>query len=151
MFLPVGQMLQIDRVIVADPERVVCEMDVGDDHWVYPMHFPQDPVFPGCLLIEAAGQAVAIWGWHNGLRGKPRLARVSAELESPVRQGDGLLTLVGRVKRRQHVCLGTVSISAGQRLVARVEMALVIVPNGASHPSGHGSASEPDAFSAPCS
>lgn len=128
MFLPVGEMLQVDSVLEADDSRVVCEVDAGPGHWVYPLHFPGDPIFPACLLIEAAGQAVAIWGWHNGLRGKPRLARVNAELSSPVTQEDGRITLTGRVRRKRHICIGTVDITAAGRAVGRVEMALAVVP-----------------------
>jgi 3-hydroxymyristoyl/3-hydroxydecanoyl-(acyl carrier protein) dehydratase len=128
MFLPVGQMLQIDRVVEADEAQVVCEMDVGPDHWVYPLHFPSDPIFPGCLLIEAAGQAVAIWGWHNGLRGRPRLARVTAELDSPVVREDGRLTLTGKLKRKRHICVGSVDVTAGERRIGTIGMTLAVVP-----------------------
>ncbi|MGH7988814.1 MAG: 3-hydroxyacyl-ACP dehydratase FabZ family protein, partial [Limisphaerales bacterium] len=71
IFLPVKQMLQIDRVLTINEGHIVCEMDISR-HWVFPMHFPSDPIFPGSLLIEAAGQVVAIWAWHVGLRGHPR-------------------------------------------------------------------------------
>lgn len=129
MFLPVGQMLQIDRVIEITSDRIVCEMDIGNDHWVFPLHFPDDPIFPGCLLIEAASQVVAIWGWHTGLRGRPRLARVSATFENPVGAGDARVTLRAAVRRRRNICLGMVEILAAGRHVAAVDSTLVIVPD----------------------
>jgi 3-hydroxymyristoyl/3-hydroxydecanoyl-(acyl carrier protein) dehydratase len=54
-------MRQISRVTAVDAEGIVGEMDLGDGHWVYPGHFPGDLIFPGCLLVEAAGQLVALW------------------------------------------------------------------------------------------
>jgi len=131
-YLPRGQMLQIDRVRVVDDARIVCEMDVDPGHWVFPMHFPGDPIFPGSLLIEAAGQAVALWGWEAGLRGRPRMAKVSAEFENPVLAGDRTVTLDAVVRRRRNICLGTVTVtvSAGARRVATITPVIVVLDNG---------------------
>lgn len=127
MYLPVGQMLQIDRVVDVRESEIEGEMDVGTGHWVFPLHFPGDPIFPGCLLVEGAGQIVAIWAWHVGLRGRPRMAKVTACFESTVAEADGRLTLKASVKRRKNICFGRVAISAGDRSVATVEPTLVIV------------------------
>jgi len=108
-FLPVGQMLQIDRVTEISPDRIVCEMDIAR-HWVFPLHFPSDPVFPGSLLIEAAGQAVAVLAWHMGIRGKPRLVKVTARFESCVLPQDETLSLVAAVRRRKNAFCGVAQI-----------------------------------------
>jgi 3-hydroxymyristoyl/3-hydroxydecanoyl-(acyl carrier protein) dehydratase len=126
VYLPVEQMLQIDRVIEITGDTVHCEMDLPH-HWVFPLHFPKDPIFPACLMIEAAGQAIAIWAWHHRLEGLPRLARVSASFESPVRQEDGILTFTGKIRRRRHICVGSVEIFADGRRVAQVEETLAVV------------------------
>ena len=125
IFLPVGQMLQIDRVCEVTGDRVVCEADL-EHSWVFPLHFPGDPIFPGSLLIEGAGQAIAIWAWENELRGEPRLVRVQAEFRSPVRPGDAVLTYVGAVRRRRNICVGSVSVLCGGRPVAQVKGSLVV-------------------------
>lgn len=140
IYMPIGRMLQIDRVAEVDGEHIVCEMDVGSGHWVFPLHFPGDPIFPGSLLIEAAGQVVAIWGWHSGLRGKPRLARVSAAFERPVLPHDLHLTLRATVRRRGRICVGAVEIAASGRRVATVEPVIAIVPDvgHAERASRHG-------------
>jgi 3-hydroxymyristoyl/3-hydroxydecanoyl-(acyl carrier protein) dehydratase len=127
-FLPVGQMLQLDRVTSVDGEHITAEMDVSTEHWVFPMHFPGDPVFPGCFLIEAAGQLVALWGWDAGLRGRPRMAKTSGDFESPVRAEDRTVTLEGAVRRRRNMCFGTVNFRAGERPVAKIEVVIVVVP-----------------------
>ncbi len=130
-YLPVGQMLQLDRMVAVDDARIVCEMDVHPGHWVFPIHFPGDPIFPGSLLIEAAGQAVALWGWEAGLRGRPRMAKVSAEFQNPVLAGDRTVTLEAAVRRRRNICLGTVAVSAGARRVATITPVIVVLENGA--------------------
>ena len=132
-FLPVGQMLQLDRVTAVDDTSITAEMDVTPEHWVFPMHFPGDPIFPGCFLIEAAGQLVALWGWEAGLRGRPRMAKASAEFESPVFATDRTVTLKGSVRRRRNMCFGTVNVLAGERTVATIETVIVIVSGNGSH------------------
>jgi len=126
-YLPVGQMLQLDRVLAVDSEQIVAEMDINPEHWVFAMHFPGDPIFPGCFLIEAAGQLVALWGWESGLRGRPRMAKASAEFEIPVRAEDRTVTLRGAVRRRRNMCFGTVQVLARERTVAKIEAVIVVV------------------------
>jgi 3-hydroxymyristoyl/3-hydroxydecanoyl-(acyl carrier protein) dehydratase len=126
VYLPVGQMLQIDRVIEVTAECITCEMDLKE-HWVFPLHFPGNPIFPACLMIEAAGQAMAIWAWHHRMSGNPRLARVKASFESAVRPEDGVLRFVGKMRRRRHVCAGAVELSCHGRPVAAVEETIAFV------------------------
>lgn len=127
IFLPIGEMLQIDRVTEINGEHIVCELDLAD-HWVFPLHFPTDPIFPGTLLIEAAGQAIAIWAWHAGLRGRPRLIKTSAHFEKPVLPEHGKVTLVGSVKQKRNtICIGEVTIYADQQKVAEVQATLIII------------------------
>lgn len=126
VYLPVEQMLQIDRVMEVTTVGVQCEMDLNR-HWVFPLHFPKDPIFPACLMIEAAGQAIAIWAWHHRVPGNPRLARVRASFESGVRPEDGVLSFTGKIRRRQNICVGAVELFCGTRRVAEVEETLAWV------------------------
>jgi 3-hydroxymyristoyl/3-hydroxydecanoyl-(acyl carrier protein) dehydratase len=126
VYLPIGQMLQVDRVMEVTPESIRCEMDLAA-HWVFPLHFPKDPIFPACLMIEAAGQAIAIWAFHHQVPGNPRLARVQASFESGVRPDDGILSFVGKIRRRRNICVGVVDLICGVRHVAQVEETLAWV------------------------
>jgi 3-hydroxymyristoyl/3-hydroxydecanoyl-(acyl carrier protein) dehydratase len=126
VYLPIEQMLQIDRVTEMTADGLRCEMDLGQ-HWVFPLHFPKDPIFPACLMIEAAGQAIAIWAWHHQVPGNPRLARVKASFDSGVRPGDGILSFVGKIHRRKNICVGVVELFCGARRVAEVEETLAWV------------------------
>jgi 3-hydroxymyristoyl/3-hydroxydecanoyl-(acyl carrier protein) dehydratase len=126
VYLPIKQMLQIDRVMEVSDDGVRCEMDLST-HWVFPLHFPGDPIFPACLMIEAAGQAIAIWAWHHKVEGNPRLARVQASFESGVRPNDGILSFVGKIRRRKNICVGVVELFCGARRVAVVEETLAWV------------------------
>ena len=119
-------MLQIDRVLEVTDDSIRCEMDL-EQHWVFPLHFPGDAIFPACLMIEAAGQAIAIWAFHHKVAGLPRLARVGASFSSAVRPQDGILSFTGRVRRRRNICVGTVQLFVGDRPVAEVEETLAWV------------------------
>ncbi len=126
-YLPVGQMRQISRVTALCNDGITGEMDIGAKHWVYPLHFPGDPIFPGCLLVEAAGQLVALWAWADGQRGKPRYARTAAQFHGEVRPADGRLTLRTTVRRKRSLNFATVTILADTRAVATVEVVLAVV------------------------
>ncbi len=121
-------MRQISRVTGIQGGSISAAMDLGTDHWVWPQHFPTDPIFPGTLLIEAAGQLVALWAWAQGARGRPRLVRTGAEFHHPVDRSSPSLQLEGEVRRKRHLYFGSVRISSGETLVAKVEAVLVVLP-----------------------
>ena len=127
-FLPVGRMRQISRVTQVEPDLIVGEMTLGREHWVWPEHFPGDPIFPGTLMIEAAGQLLALWAWSQGSRGRPRLVRIGAQFQSPVDQGATHLTLEARVRRKRNLYFGSIQIRSGEIEVAAVEAVLAILP-----------------------
>jgi 3-hydroxymyristoyl/3-hydroxydecanoyl-(acyl carrier protein) dehydratase len=127
-FLPVGQMRQIARVTSLEGPTIAGEIDLGQDHWVWSQHFPGDPIFPGTLMIEGAGQLLALWAWLQGQRGRPRLVRTSAEFHNPVEPGSAHLLLKGEVQRKRHLYFGSIQVSSGDIRVATVEAVLVILP-----------------------
>jgi 3-hydroxymyristoyl/3-hydroxydecanoyl-(acyl carrier protein) dehydratase len=126
-FLPVAQMRQVTRVTAFEGEFIVGEVDLGGHHWVWPQHFPEDPIFPGSLMVEAAGQLVALWAWGNDARGRPRMIRANAEFHSPVSRWTPKLVLKGEVRRKRHLYFGTVEIWAGQTQVAGVDVVLTVL------------------------
>lgn len=127
-FLPIAQMRQISRVTELDGPAITGEVDLGTSHWVFPQHFPDDPIFPGTLMIEAAGQLVALWAWAQGQRGRPRLVRTSAEFHSPVRPTNDRLRLRAEVRGKRHLNFATIGIGADNTQVATLEAVLAVVP-----------------------
>jgi 3-hydroxymyristoyl/3-hydroxydecanoyl-(acyl carrier protein) dehydratase len=127
-FLPIGRMRQITRVIDVEGETITGEMMLGPDHWVWPEHFPGDPIFPGTLMIEAAGQLLALWAWAQGSRGRPRLVRTGAEFHNPVGREAPHLDLVARVRSKRHLYFGTIQVSSQGIAVATVDAVLAVLP-----------------------
>ena len=126
-FLPVGQMRQISRVTHVNGSHIAGELDLGPGHWVYPQHFPGDPIFPGTLMIEAAGQLVALWAWAHGERGKPRLVRANADFKNPVGPAESTLSVCGEVIRKRHLHFAQVNLSAAGQEIACIELVIAIV------------------------
>jgi len=129
-FLPVAQMRQISRVTALEGGNIEGEIELGADHWIWSQHFPGDPIFPGTLMIEGAGQLIALWAWAEGERGRARLVRTSAEFHSPVNRWAPNLRLQAEVRRKRHLHFGSVRIYADATHVATVDAVLVVLPPG---------------------
>ena len=127
-YLPVAHMRQLSRVTELAGPTISAEVDLKVDHWVFAEHFPADPIFPGSLIIEAAGQLLALWAWADGQRGRPRLVRTEAEFFLPVTPSATCITLHGEVRRRHQLYFGTVRVEAGDAEVARVTAVLTVLP-----------------------
>jgi 3-hydroxymyristoyl/3-hydroxydecanoyl-(acyl carrier protein) dehydratase len=127
-FLPVGQMRQISRVTELAGATIVAEVDLGPNHWVYAQHFPGDPVLPGSLIVEAAGQLVALWAWAAGERGRPRLLRANGEFRLPVGPAQPRLVLRGDVTKKRNMHFAAVTVEAGGVQVATVSVVLAVIP-----------------------
>jgi len=127
-YLPIRLMRQIARVTALDGPAITGEVDLGSAHWVYAQHFPGDPIFPGALIIEAAGQVVALWAWSDGQRGRPRLVKTTAEFRAPVEIEDPVLLVDAVVRRKRHLNFAEVTVRTPRQVVANISLVLAVVP-----------------------
>ena len=54
----------VDKVIDLDIEEnfVICEKCISANEWYFQGHFPEHPVMPGVLILEALAQTASILG-----------------------------------------------------------------------------------------
>lgn len=125
-FLPVGQMRQLTDVASFGADEIVCGMRL-EKHWTYPIHFPDDPILPGSLIIEAAGQTTALWAWLSGQRGRPRMLKANAVFRLPARPEHCALTLRATIKRKRNLNFGAVSVRIGDQEIATVDNCIAVI------------------------
>ncbi len=77
--LPIDEMLMVDRILELNVDggkhgkgQVIAELDIHPEQWFFKVHFPGDPVMPGCLGLDAMWQMV---GFYLGWRGYPGKGR----------------------------------------------------------------------------
>ena len=71
--LPAPPMLMMDRITELSLDggefgkgHIVAELDITPDLWFFDCHFPDDPVMPGCLGVDAMWQVLGYWlGWSG--------------------------------------------------------------------------------------
>ncbi len=125
-YLPVGQMRQITAVTAFYGTTIECEMSL-ESHWVYPIHFPDDPILPASLMLEAAGQVTALWAWLSGQRGKPRMVKASGDFRAPCGPSDGVLTFRATIRKKRFLNFGSISVLINGAEIATIENCIAVV------------------------
>jgi 3-hydroxymyristoyl/3-hydroxydecanoyl-(acyl carrier protein) dehydratase len=72
--LSAPQLSLIDEVLRVEPEggpdglgEILAEKEIDASHWVFPLHFKNDPVLPGVLYCEGCYQTLKFYAYFCGL------------------------------------------------------------------------------------
>jgi trans-AT polyketide synthase/acyltransferase/oxidoreductase domain-containing protein len=72
--LSAPQLSMIDQILRVDPEggpdglgEIQAEKEIDASHWVFPLHFKNDPVLPGVLYCEGCFQVLKFYAYFCGL------------------------------------------------------------------------------------
>lgn len=124
-------MLMIDRVIELSAEHVLAEKMISANEPFFPGHFPDQPVFPGVLIIEAMAQAGGIWAMHampENIGMKTVLVGVDeTRFRKQVVPGDVLQLLIRPLRARPKMVRFTGKATVGGETVAEAVLLAAFV------------------------
>ena len=99
--------LLVDRIVEMEPERIVGIKNVTVNEPFFQGHFPDFPVMPGVLIIEAMAQAAGVLVLKNIADRENKLVLLvaveNARFRKPVVPGDTLRMEMKVVKRKASV------------------------------------------------
>lgn len=96
--------LFIDEVLERSATRTVARRAVRGDEFFFTGHFPEEPIFPGVLIIEAIAQTGAVMLMHRYKGSLPLFMGIDkARFRRIVKPGDTLLLEVEIVHDRGRV------------------------------------------------
>ena len=125
--------LMIDRVVdVRSGHSAVGIKLVKSDEYYFKGHFPQRPVMPGVLIVEAMAQTAAVLVVHTlgpDFEGKLVyfMSIDSARFRRPVVPGDVMMVLVTCQRHRGMVWKFDGQAKVGDKLVAEATFAAMIL------------------------
>jgi 3-hydroxyacyl-[acyl-carrier-protein] dehydratase len=131
--------LLVDRIVELGPERIVGIKNVTFNEPFFTGHFPNFPVMPGVLIIEAMAQTAGVLI----LREIPDrdskvvlLASVEyAKFRRPVRPGDQLRMELTILKRKASVIKGAGKATVDGQLVAEAEVLCKLADKAENEPA----------------
>ncbi len=118
--------LLVDRVLEMEAgKRIVAQKNVSTNEWFFQGHFPDRPIMPGVLIVEALAQAGAVLLLsEDESKGKiPLFAGISDwRFRSQVGPGDVLRLEVTVTKLRGPVGKGAATARVGDEVAAEGEL-----------------------------
>lgn len=117
--------LLVDRIIELEPDRIVGIKNVTANEPFFSGHFPEFPVMPGVLIVEAMAQTAGVLVLKE-LGGRPKavfLASVDqAKFRRPVVPGDQLRIEMKVIKRKASVAKVSGQVTVDGQVVAEAEI-----------------------------
>ena len=126
--------LLIDRVVAMDPppqgswegRKATVIKNVTINEPFFQGHFPDRPIMPGVLVIEAMAQAAAVIGYRPANAGKPMEVMImgidNARFRRPVIPGDQLRFEVEIKKDRGSIFVFRAEVFVDNQLVAEADL-----------------------------
>lgn len=118
--------LLVDRIVEMEPDRVVGIKNVTANEPFFTGHFPDFPVMPGVLIVEAMAQAAGVLVLKTIEDRQNKLVLLvaieSARFRRPVVPGDTLRMEMRVVKRKASVAKMAGVATVDGQVVAEVEV-----------------------------
>ena len=119
-------MLLVDRIVELEEERIVGIKSVTHNEPFFQGHFPDFPVMPGVLIVEALAQTAGVLVLSHVPDRHRKLVLLasitSAKFRRPVVPGDTLRLEMAVLKRKASVAVMTGRALVDGQVVAEAEM-----------------------------
>lgn len=123
--------LLVDKVVEFTPEvRAVGIKNVTINEPFFQGHFPNNPVMPGVLIVEAMAQVAGIMAFKSGVEGKNVyfMSIEKVKFRKPVVPGDQLRLEVQVIHRRGNVWKFSANAFVGEQLKSEAEFTAMVAP-----------------------
>ena len=121
--------LLVDRVVAFEPGKsLVAYKNVSINEPFFQGHFPQRPVMPGVLIMEALAQATGLFAFRTEERQAKRNSLYyfvgidKARFKRPVEPGDQLFLEVDLIRTRRGIWVFDTRAKVDGRIVATAEI-----------------------------
>ena len=125
--------LMIDKIIKIDgDETAIGIKNVTFNEPIFQGHFPENPIFPGVLIIEGMAQtAGAIVIKHDASSGKKNIVLMlgvdKAKFRKPAGPGDTIEFHIAKIQRRRNVGRYKAQAIVDGTVIAEAEITAMIV------------------------
>ena len=120
--------IMIDRILELTPgEKIIALKNVTINEPFFQGHFPENPIMPGVLIIEAMGQAGAVLA-AKSLDREPHGSLIyfmgmdKVKFRKPVTPGDQLIFEMKFLKQRRNVFKMSGTAYVDEKVVAQAEL-----------------------------
>jgi 3-hydroxyacyl-[acyl-carrier-protein] dehydratase len=120
--------IMVDRILELTPgEKVIALKNVTINEPFFQGHFPENPIMPGVLIIEAMGQAGAVLA-AKSLELEPHGSLIyfmgmdKVKFRKPVTPGDQLIFEMKFLKQRRNVFRMSGTAYVDENVVAQAEL-----------------------------
>jgi 3-hydroxyacyl-[acyl-carrier-protein] dehydratase len=119
-------MLLVDRILTLEEDRIVGIKNVTANEPFFMGHFPEFPVMPGVLIVEAMAQTAGVLVLRQIPDRKNKLVLLAsverAKFRRPVVPGDQLVMEMKVLKRKASIAKMAGTASVNGQVVAEVEV-----------------------------